>query len=143
MKPLDYGLSTELLDEVAEGNLRLLSSVMLYIARRASSPSNTAIMVSVPASAVYLGLLRINSKTTVCNQRALNFYNGIRVVFPLPKGLANIKSPQRLTRMMQSSLIIENECLCLCLGLSLGLCLCLCLRLRLRLGLGLCLGLCL
>ena len=45
MKPLDYGLSSTLIDDTAEKNLRLTASLMLYITRKASVPKGAKIMV--------------------------------------------------------------------------------------------------
>lgn len=47
MRPLDYGLSSTLLDETAESNLRLVASLMLYITRKASVPQGSAMMVNI------------------------------------------------------------------------------------------------
>lgn len=45
MKPVDYGLSTEQLTEVAERNLKVLSTVMLFLVRRVSTPPDAPMMV--------------------------------------------------------------------------------------------------
>ncbi|XP_025083797.1 uncharacterized protein LOC112557888 isoform X2 [Pomacea canaliculata] len=44
MKPVDYGLSTEQLTEVAERNLKVLSTVMLFLVRRVSTPPDAPMM---------------------------------------------------------------------------------------------------
>ncbi|KAF6025758.1 C21orf58 [Bugula neritina] len=48
MKPLDYGMSSTLLDEIAEQNLRLLASIFVYIVRKVSVPANSKIL-AMPA----------------------------------------------------------------------------------------------
>ncbi|XP_076456024.1 uncharacterized protein LOC143290459 isoform X2 [Babylonia areolata] len=44
MKPVDYGLSTEVLSDVAERNLKVLSTVMLFLVRRVSTPREAPMM---------------------------------------------------------------------------------------------------
>nr|KAG5698723.1 hypothetical protein BaRGS_008497 [Batillaria attramentaria] len=44
MKPIDYGLSTEALTDVAERNLKVLSTIMLFLVRRVSTPPDAPMM---------------------------------------------------------------------------------------------------
>ena len=45
MKPVDYGLSMEVLTDVAERNLKVLSTIMLFLVRRVSTPRDAPMMV--------------------------------------------------------------------------------------------------
>jgi hypothetical protein len=45
MKPLDYGLCSEPLSEVAERNLRIVASAILFLVRRISIQRGRGIMV--------------------------------------------------------------------------------------------------
>ncbi|KAL8594695.1 hypothetical protein ACOMHN_052427 [Nucella lapillus] len=44
MKPVDYGLSTDMLSDVAERNLKVLSTVMLFLVRRVSTSRDSPMM---------------------------------------------------------------------------------------------------
>ncbi|KAK7092295.1 hypothetical protein V1264_008064 [Littorina saxatilis] len=44
MKPVDYGLSTEPLTDVAERNLKVLATIMLFLVRRVSTPRDAPMM---------------------------------------------------------------------------------------------------
>jgi len=46
MKPMDYGLSNSPLSDVAERNLRVVATTMLYLVRRISISRGQGIMVS-------------------------------------------------------------------------------------------------
>ena len=46
MKPIDYGLSTDPLSDVAERNLKVLSTIMLLLLRRVCTPRDAPMMVS-------------------------------------------------------------------------------------------------
>ena len=52
MKPVDYGLSTEALTEVAERNLKVLSTIMLFLIRRVSTPREAPMMVGMASPRV-------------------------------------------------------------------------------------------
>lgn len=45
MKPIDYGLSSDALTDVAERNLRIVASTMLYLVRRVAIQRGRGIMV--------------------------------------------------------------------------------------------------
>ncbi|XP_067686740.1 uncharacterized protein [Haliotis asinina] len=51
LKPIDYGLSTEPLSDTHQRNLKVLSTVMLYVVRKASGPKGQPIM-PVPGEVV-------------------------------------------------------------------------------------------
>jgi hypothetical protein len=45
MKPVDYGLSSSQLTDVAERNLKILATTLLYLVRRVSGSRGQAMMV--------------------------------------------------------------------------------------------------
>ena len=45
MKPVDYGLSSQQLTDVAERNLKILATTMLYLVRRVSGSRGRSMMV--------------------------------------------------------------------------------------------------
>ena len=45
MKPVDYGLSSQPLSDVAERNLRIVATTLLYLVRRIAVTRNRGIMV--------------------------------------------------------------------------------------------------
>ena len=47
MKPVDYGLSAQPLTDVAERNLRIVATALLYLVRRIAVSRNRGIMVHV------------------------------------------------------------------------------------------------
>ncbi|KAL3837146.1 hypothetical protein ACJMK2_022524 [Sinanodonta woodiana] len=54
MKPVDYGLSNQALTEVAERNLRIVASTLLYLVRRVSASKNRDMMPMPTEIAKYL-----------------------------------------------------------------------------------------
>ncbi|XP_067933391.1 uncharacterized protein [Watersipora subatra] len=54
MKPLDYGMSTTLLDETAEDNLKLVASIFVYIVRKVAVPKNSRMLPVPTETAIYL-----------------------------------------------------------------------------------------
>lgn len=47
MKPVDYGLSNQQLSDVAERNLKVIATTMLYLVRRVSVSRGRALMVNM------------------------------------------------------------------------------------------------
>lgn len=45
MKPVDYGLSSSQLSDIAERNLKILATTLLYLVRRVSGSRGRAMMV--------------------------------------------------------------------------------------------------
>lgn len=50
IKPLDYGMSSTILDETAERNLKLLASILIYVVRKVCVPEGAPPMVSASDS---------------------------------------------------------------------------------------------
>ena len=47
MKPIDYGLVSDKVDNVAQRNLSVLSTIFIYIIRKVSVPSGKPMLVSM------------------------------------------------------------------------------------------------
>lgn len=47
MKPVDYGLSNQQLSDVAERNLKVIATTMLYLVRRVAVSRGRALMVNM------------------------------------------------------------------------------------------------
>ena len=65
MKPLDYGMSSTLINEIAEQNLRLIASILIYVVRKVSVPVNTPMMVGTRYIVNNANLYSGNSNTQI------------------------------------------------------------------------------
>lgn len=50
LRPIDYGLSTEALTEVAERNIKVLATALLFLVRRVSTRRDSPMLVGLLAS---------------------------------------------------------------------------------------------
>lgn len=57
MKPVDYGLSNQQLSDVAERNLKVIATTMLYLVRRVSVSRGRAMMVRLQGTNQHTSLM--------------------------------------------------------------------------------------